>query len=158
MTSSIRANSRRALENLRVAGASSIAELNALDPQNGDHRPIINGLHSSKFIVSDAATRLPNDPARYSLTEKGRRALDNKAPARNSRKPIKTYRSPTKGNVAGPVVYGCMSTPVLTNAAKDMLAPAARVGADDALAIPSRVNDHLHYRDGRVIHISHQPA
>lgn len=44
------------------------------------------------------------------------------------------------------------------NPAKDMLAPAARPGADDALAIPSRFSDRLHYRDGRVIPVSARKA
>lgn len=37
------------------------------------------------------------------------------------------------------------------NPATDLCAPAARPGAEDALAIPSRINNRLHYRDGRVV-------
>ena len=37
------------------------------------------------------------------------------------------------------------------NPATDLSAPAARPGAEDALAIPSRINNRLHYRDGRVV-------
>lgn len=33
----------------------------------------------------------------------------------------------------------------------DIAAPAARPGAEDALAIPSRIGNRLHYRDGRVV-------
>jgi hypothetical protein len=36
----------------------------------------------------------------------------------------------------------------------DKLPTAMRVGAEDALALPSRVNDRLHYRDGTVKHVS----
>jgi len=39
----------------------------------------------------------------------------------------------------------------LYNPATDLCAPAARAGAEDALAIPSRINNRLHYRDGRVV-------
>jgi hypothetical protein len=35
----------------------------------------------------------------------------------------------------------------------DVNSAAARPGADDALSIPSRHGDRLHYRDGRVIDI-----
>ena len=34
---------------------------------------------------------------------------------------------------------------------RDVNATAARPGADNALAIPSRYGDRLHYRDGRVL-------
>jgi hypothetical protein len=34
---------------------------------------------------------------------------------------------------------------------KDMLAPPARRGASDALQVPSRMGNRLHYRDGRVV-------
>ena len=37
----------------------------------------------------------------------------------------------------------------LRNACADMLAPATRAGAEQALQVPSRVNDVLCYRDGR---------
>jgi hypothetical protein len=36
----------------------------------------------------------------------------------------------------------------------DKLPTAMRAGAEDALALPSRVNDRLHYRDGTVKHVS----
>lgn len=37
---------------------------------------------------------------------------------------------------------------------KDMLAPPARHGASDALQVPSRMGNRLHYRDGRVMELS----
>jgi hypothetical protein len=37
---------------------------------------------------------------------------------------------------------------------KDLNAAAARPGADDALSIPSRIGNRLHYRDGRVTSIA----
>ena len=43
------------------------------------------------------------------------------------------------------------------NPAKDMLAPAARPGADDGLQIPSRVNDRLYFRDGRCTDLAGKP-
>ncbi len=36
----------------------------------------------------------------------------------------------------------------------DVAAAAARPGADNALSIPSRYGDRLHYRDGRVVDIT----
>lgn len=38
----------------------------------------------------------------------------------------------------------------------DLVAPSIRPGADNALAIPSRYGDRLHYRNGRVVFISKQ--
>lgn len=35
--------------------------------------------------------------------------------------------------------------------------PALRSGADDALQVPSRVGDHLHFRDGRVTDLQGNP-
>lgn len=35
--------------------------------------------------------------------------------------------------------------------------PALRKGADDALQVPSRVGDRLHFRDGRVTDLQGQP-
>jgi hypothetical protein len=35
----------------------------------------------------------------------------------------------------------------------DKLPTAMRVGAEDALALPSRMGDRLHYRDGTVKHV-----
>lgn len=36
----------------------------------------------------------------------------------------------------------------------DLIAPAVRPGADDALQIPSRYGSRLHYRDGRVVFLT----
>jgi hypothetical protein len=36
----------------------------------------------------------------------------------------------------------------------DKLPTAMRAGAEDALALPSRMGDRLHYRDGTVKHLS----
>jgi len=41
---------------------------------------------------------------------------------------------------------------------EEVCMPALREGADDALAVPSRVNDRLHYRDGRVTDLQGQPV
>lgn len=38
----------------------------------------------------------------------------------------------------------------LYNPAADLSAPAERLGAEDALALPSRIGNELRYRDGRV--------
>ena len=35
--------------------------------------------------------------------------------------------------------------------------PALRTGADDALQVPSRINDRLYFRDGRVTDLHGQP-
>lgn len=47
-----------------------------------------------------------------------------------------------------------MTTHGLYDPANDLVAPAARPGADTALSIPSRDGDRLHYRDGRVATIT----
>lgn len=56
-----------------------------------------------------------------------------------------------------------LSTDRITNSAMpsgytcpELIAPAIRPGADDALEIPSRYGDRLHYRNGRVVFISKQ--
>lgn len=36
--------------------------------------------------------------------------------------------------------------------------PAMRSGADDALQVPSRINDRLYFRDGRVTDLQGQPV
>lgn len=155
----------RCLQNLAVAGASSVAELDALDPTAPDHAATIKGLYQQGYVASNATTRLAGDPARYSLTDKARSKLaaDKTTPATDpDDKPVnraRTYRTryanaPKGGNVAGPVRYGSMSTAGLYNPCKDMLAPATRPGAEVALTIPSRCGDRLHYRDGRVAFIT----
>jgi len=40
---------------------------------------------------------------------------------------------------------------------EEVCMPALRTGADDALAVPSRINDRLYYRDGRVTDLQGQP-
>lgn len=152
MTGHLRPNSLQTLKSLSVIGASSIAELDKFDPDNGDHKQIIKCLMNQKFVVSDYNTCLAGEPIRYSLTEKGRTALHPQPTVRPVTRARKHYGAPSQaGHVAGPVRFGSMSTDRQYNPGKDMLAPAARAGADAALAIPSRHGDRLHYRDGRVV-------
>lgn len=42
------------------------------------------------------------------------------------------------------------ATTTATYNGAEVCMPALRAGADDALQVPSRVNDRLYYRDGRV--------
>lgn len=53
-------------------------------------------------------------------------------------------------SVAGKQVINNCSKDKNYDPAGDLTAPAVRVGADDGLAIPSRFDNRLHYRDGRV--------
>jgi hypothetical protein len=155
----------RMLQNLRVNGASSLDELAKLDPELAhDVKNIINGLNTQKYVVSDKGVRLPKEPARYNLTEKGRKALLPKPPKeaapKVAPKPICTLGNfpqkdaahgaakPTKPSKAGPVRINNTASTKAYNPGKDMLAPAARAGADAALSIPSRYGDRLHYRNG----------
>jgi len=150
--------SRRCLENMLVAGPSTAAELNALDPDAPDHRQTIKALEQSNYVV--AAYKLTqNTPATYSLTEKAKRLLSGKA----SSKPMqevkaaaqkRRYAKPTSGNTTPPISHGSMTTARMQSPCADMLAPATRPGAEQALQIPSRVNDTLHYRDGRTVQIN----
>ena len=52
--------------------------------------------------------------------------------------------------IAAPLVHTNASQTKHYQPEKDMLAPPARRGADDALRVPSRMGDKLFYRDGRV--------
>ncbi len=159
MTGHIRPTSLQALKSLSVIGASSPDELNKFDPDNGDHKQIIKCLVNQKFVVSDADTRLAGEPIRYSLTEKGRTALHPQPTVRPQTRARRQYAAPPQtGAAAGPVVHGSLSTKRMASPCHDMLAPATRAGAEQALQIPSRVGDHLRYRDGRVAHITSSPT
>ena len=151
---------RRCLENIAVAGPSSAAELNALDPTAPDHRQTIKALEQSSYVV--AAYKLTHDlPTRYSLTAKARALLAGKtidtahtvpAPAPTSTRAKRYARHQADpGSVAPPLTHGSASTKKMHHPCADMLAPATRAGAEQALQIPSRVNDTLRYRDGRVV-------
>lgn len=154
MTGHIRPHSLQTLKSLSVIGASSTAELDKFDPDNGDHKQIIKCLLNQKFVVSDGNTRLTGEPIRYSLTEKGRNALNPQPTVRPQTRARKHYGTPpTQGSVAGPLVHGATGTKKMECPCRDMLAPPMRLGAEQALAVPSRVNDMLHYRDGRQVHI-----
>lgn len=158
---------RRCLENLAVAGPSTVEELNALDPLAPDHKQTIKAAQQSKYVVA-APTHHRTDPARYSLTAKARAML---APMGETAKAVKPVPTPPPtatrakryakantagGNITPSVTYGSMTTKRMTHPCADMLAPATRSGAEQALQVPSRVNDQLHYRDGRVVHITTQ--
>lgn len=148
----------RALKSLSVNGPSSIDDLNRFDPENGDHKPIVKGLSARLLIVSDSSTKMPHERTRYSLSNKGRSALVPKAPTRTTHTKGQQRDAnpppPQTGAVAGPLVYGSLVTKRMTSPCADMLAPAIRSGAEQALQVPSRVNNQLHYRDGRVVHIA----
>ena len=155
---------RRCLENLAVAGPSSAADLNALDPTAPDHRQTIKALEQSSYVV--AAYKLTHDlPTRYSLTAKARALLAGKTleaahtvptPSPTSTRANRYARhQEALGSVAAPLTHGSQSTKKMHHPCADMLAPATRSGAEQALQIPSRVNDVLHYRDGRKVCIDH---
>ena len=55
---------------------------------------------------------------------------------------------------AGSIQICNMSMREVYNPRTDFLVPSARANADQALSIPSRINDHLHYRDGRVVPVN----
>lgn len=147
---------RRCLENLRVAGASTVLELNALDPTAPDHKQTIKTLEQCKYVTASyQITRAV--PCTYSLTEKARRLLNGDTAMAPAAMPAAAKPGRFAGrkalNATPPVTYGSMTTGRLTRACADMLAPATRAGAERALQIPSRVGDVLHYRDGRRVQI-----
>lgn len=161
--------SRRALENIAVAGPSTAAELNKLDPTAPDHRQTLKQLENAKYVVAEYKIN-NTGPTAYSLTQKARKLLadqpiDDTTPAHlakpDASKPAagkaatskRRFALPKRANVAGPVIHGSLSTGRLTQACADMLAPAVRPGAEQSLQIPSRDNDVLHYRDGRIVPI-----
>lgn len=156
---------RRALENIAVAGPSTAEELNALDPTAPDHHQTLKQLLCSKYIIQHGYKSGRTVPTAYALTQKARHLLaglptiditPKDMPKPDMGKPItgkRRYAANRRANVAGPVIHGSLSTGRLTQACADMLAPAVRPGAEQALQIPSRVNDTLHYRDGRIVPI-----
>ncbi len=151
----ISSHALRCLENLAVAGPSTAVELKALDPKAPDHRQTIKNLEQSKYVV--AGDRLKQStPASYSLTEKARRLLAGHslqradAVPKTSTRPVRrSFANAPRSHAAAPVTIGSMTTGRMVHACADMLAPAIRPGAEQALEIPSRVNDVLHFRDGR---------
>lgn len=150
---------RRCLENMLVAGPCNVLELNALDPSAPDHRTTIKNLEQSKYVVSQERSN-QNTLANYSLTEKARRLLAGRALQAADRKPRATAERRKFANArrdadaTPPVTHGSMTTGRMVHPCADMLAPATREGAERALQIPSRVNNTLHYRDGRTVQIN----
>jgi hypothetical protein len=55
--------------------------------------------------------------------------------------------------VAAPMHHTTSSQRDRYEPSADMLAPPARRGANDALQVPSRMGNRLHYRDGRVVEV-----
>lgn len=149
---------RRCLENMLVAGPCNVLELNALDPSAPDHRTTIKNLEQSKYVVSHERSN-QNTLANYSLTEKARRLLAGRELQAADRKPRATperrkFANARRDAAAAPTItHGSMTTDRMQSPCADMLAPATREGAERALQIPSRVNDTLHYRDGRTVQI-----
>jgi len=148
---------RRCLENMAVAGPCTAAELNKLDPTAPDHRQTLKLLEQASYVL--AAYKIDNSgPTAYTLTTKARALLQGKStkapqePKADARK--RKYAATQYGTgVAAPVTHGSLSTRRMSSPCADMLAPAIRPGAEQALQIPSRVNDFLHYRDGRIVPI-----
>ncbi|MBC7619110.1 MAG: hypothetical protein H7293_09005 [Candidatus Saccharibacteria bacterium] len=164
---------RRCLENMLVSGPITALELNALDPTAPDHRQTIKTLEQAKYVVAGPKPDNGSALCTYSLTRKAKHLLgaaiaapadDDTGTATLERTPRGSYAprrrrpaaNPTDTTVAGPISHGSMSTKGHYHPCKDMLAPAIRPGAEDALSLPSRVGDQLHYRDGRVAHITAQ--
>jgi hypothetical protein len=141
----INPNARRVLENLAVAGSSSIAELDTLDPVGAPHARVIKTLRNGGYIASDDSYKLPDEPCRYYLNEKSRALLNNESVSR-----LRAERN----EPVVPTALRRYDTGRMVHPCADMLAPATRQGAERALEIPSRVNDMLHYRDGRVVQIN----
>lgn len=69
--------------------------------------------------------------------------------------PVPRFARKAQTTMAGPIRISSLSMRESYNPGKDLLAEPARAGADDALAIPSRINNTLHYRDGRVVQVNH---
>ena len=150
---------RRCLENIAVAGPSTADELDLLDPSAPKHRQTLKAAQQSGYVVMESQLH-HHDPARYSLTAKARARLASTGASSTGavRTPgptatrAKRYASPTAvDNVTPSISYGAMTTKRMSGPCADMLAPATRSGAEQALQIPSRVNDVLHYRDGRQV-------
>jgi hypothetical protein len=144
---------------MAVAGPRTALELNALDPTEPDHRKTLKHLQQAGYVV-DAYKLDYNKPTVYSLTVKAKALLALKpgeAPPKTVRTPTpeatraKRFAEQKPDSVTPSITHGSMSTALLHGPCADMLAPAIRFGAEQALAIPSRVNDLLHYRDGRVV-------
>ena len=148
---------RRCLENMAVAGPSTVLDLNALDPDAPDHRQTVKQLEQTGYIVASFKLNY-HVPVSYSLTEKAKRLLAGKAsstPTQEAKaEPHKRrYARAPSANTTPPISHGSMTTARMVHPCADMLAPATRPGAEQALQIPSRVNDTLHYRDGRTVQI-----
>ena len=153
---------RRCLENLAVSGPSTAAELDALDPLAPPHKQTLKSAQQIGYVVLE--THLNHkEPARFTLTAKAKTLLYGTAtePGHKSATPApvtaraKRYANNQAGlrNITPPITHGSMATGRMFNACSDMLAPAVREGAEQALQIPTRVNDVLHYRDGRRVDV-----
>lgn len=70
---------------------------------------------------------------------------------------IQQRRRFKKPRVATAIRVTNTTTTGLYNGA-EVCMPALRAGADDALQVPSRVGDRLHFRDGRVTDLHGQPV
>lgn len=162
---SITPKARRCLENMLVSGPITALELNALDPTAPDHRQTIKALEQGRYVVAGPRPETGGALCTYSLTRKAKQLLGATVPEtdptgaekperapRATRRHRPTHHSDT--SVAGPIRHCAMSTDGHYHPGKDMMAPPARIGAEDALAMPSRVGDWLHYRDGRVTPIN----
>ena len=70
-------------------------------------------------------------------------------PARtHQRRPLRADLAPEPA--AQPALYSARNTQRLACSDADNAPPPMRPGAEACLAIPSRMGDRLHYRDGRV--------
>lgn len=158
MSGQLRACSLLCLKTLAKHGPSSIHQLNKLAPDNGDHKPIINGLRTQQYVQAHTTLSGPEEPVRYRLTEKALAVLDAADLATTASKPIKQPKAPPVPRYVSQAVVN-FATPIrITNSTttgpylpdRHSQAQPIRPGADAALALPSRHFDELHYRDGRV--------
>lgn len=69
---------------------------------------------------------------------------------------VKPMRRAKKPGVATDRRIGNATSQGTYNGA-EVCMPALRTGADDALQVPSRINDRLYFRDGRVTDLHGQP-
>jgi len=168
--SMMQAESFALLRHVEVHGPRSRAELAA-----GLARPVkdvsvrLNNLVSLGYLAKDETTM----PINFALTNKARAKLASpdvpKAPSAKPRKPRErpdphAHLQLRRKEAARPAARSAYAPPrhqryvaiALYRASEYQ--PSTRPGAMDAFALPSRMGDSLHYRDGRVTDMAGNPV
>jgi hypothetical protein len=163
--SAMQADSFAVLRHIEVHGPRTRAEVTKglAAHRLSDATKTINNLVAHGYLVKDATTK----PINYALTGKARQKLA--APdvrvqevlrahgRRRPATPLETIRAEGRARMAAlqrRLQQAHMAAPYSAREYQ----PSNRPGAMDAFALPSRMGDTLHYRDGRVTDMAGNPV